>query len=57
VARYFRHDISRLVISVARREKTPAAARRSTVAVWWRPRRRAPVRYAVFAAPGIFKKG
>ncbi|HEU4594703.1 MAG TPA: hypothetical protein VFS10_06010 [Pyrinomonadaceae bacterium] len=56
VARYFRHDISRLVRSVARREETPTAARRSTVAVWWRARRRAPVRYAVFAAPEIFKR-
>jgi hypothetical protein len=56
VARYFRHDIGRLVRSVARREETPAAARRSTLAVWWRPRRRAPVRFAVFAAPEILKK-
>jgi len=56
VARYFRHDIGRLVRSVARREETPAAARRSTVAVWWRPRRRAPVRFAVFARPQIFKR-
>ena len=56
VARYFRHDISRLVRCVARREETPTAARRSTVAVWWRPHRRAPVRFAVFAAPEIFKK-
>ncbi|MCA1635672.1 MAG: hypothetical protein LC802_18775 [Acidobacteria bacterium] len=57
VARYFRHDISRLVRSVARKEKTPIVARRSTVAVWWRPVRRGTVRYAVFAAPSIFKKG
>jgi len=56
VARYFRHDISRLVRSVARREETPSAARRPTVAVWWRPRSRAPVRYAVFASPELFKK-
>jgi hypothetical protein len=56
VARYFRHDISRLVRSVARREETPTAARRSTVAVWWRPSRRAPVRFAVFARPQLFKK-
>ena len=57
VARYFRHDIGRLVRSVARRETTPEAERRSTVAVWWRPSRRAPVRFAVFARPQIFKKG
>lgn len=57
VARYFRHDISRLVRSVARKEETPVVARRSTVAVWWRPVRRGTVRYAVFAAPELFKKG
>jgi hypothetical protein len=56
VARYFRHDISRLVRSVARKEETPLVARRSTVAVWWRPQRRGMVRYAVFAAPELFRK-
>ena len=56
VARYFRHDISRLVRSVARKEELPVAARRATVAVWWRPQRRGTVRYAVFAAPSFFKK-
>lgn len=55
VARYFRHDIGRLALSIARREEQPSVVRRSTVAVWWRPRRRAPVRYAVFAAPGLLK--
>jgi hypothetical protein len=55
VVRYFRHDISRLVRSVARREHAPpAAARRPTVAVWWRPQRRGTVRYAVFTAPQLF---
>lgn len=53
VARVFRHDISRLVRSVARREETPAAHRRLTVAVWWRPQRRGTVRYAVLAAPEL----
>jgi hypothetical protein len=55
VVGYFRHDISRLVRSVARREQpSPSAARRPTVAVWWRPRRRGTVRYAVFAAPQLW---
>jgi len=48
---FFRHDIGRLVRSVARREETPAAVSRLTVAVWWRPRRRGGVRYAVIALP------
>jgi len=56
VARYFAHDISRLVRSVARKEELPVAARRPTVAVWWRSQRRGTVRYAVFAAPSLFKK-
>lgn len=51
VARVFRHDISRLVRSVARREETPVVEKRLTVAVWWRPRRRGTVRYAVLTAP------
>jgi hypothetical protein len=50
----FRHDISRLVRSVARREERPAVVRRATVAVWWRTKRHAPVRYAVFSSPGFF---
>jgi hypothetical protein len=53
VARVFRHDISRLVRSVARREETPAAEPRLTVAVWWRPQRRGTVRYAVLVAPTV----
>jgi hypothetical protein len=54
VVAFFRHDISRLVRSVARKEEQPAAVRRATVAVWWRPRRHAPVRYTVLARPKIF---
>lgn len=54
VMRFFRHDISLLVRSVARREAHPNVSRRPTVAVWWRPKRRAPVRYAVLAAPQVF---
>ena len=54
VVSLFRHDISRLVRSVARRELTPTPARRPTVAVWWRPQRRGTVRYAVFTAPQLF---
>lgn len=53
VAGLFRHDISRLVRSVARREETPAAEKRLTVAVWWRPQRRGTVRYAVLTAPAL----
>jgi hypothetical protein len=56
VVQFFRHDISRLVRSVARREETPQAQRRATVAVWWRPRRGGTVRYAVLAAPQLFGK-
>ena len=54
VVAVFRHDISRLVRSVARREERPSVVKRATVAAWWRSRRHAPVRYAVFAAPKIF---
>jgi hypothetical protein len=54
VVAVFRHDISRLVRSVARREDHPEVVRRATVATWWRTRRHAPVRYAVFAAPRFF---
>lgn len=55
VVGYFRHDISRLVRSVARRERLPpVASRRPTVAVWWRPQRRGTVRYAVFPTPQLF---
>ena len=56
VVAVFRHDISRLVRSVARRDEQPAVVRRATVAAWWRSRRHAPVRYAVFAAPKFFGK-
>ena len=57
VASFFRHDISRLVRSVARREETPAAEPRLTVAVWWRPQRRGTVRYAVYSAPQFLWRG
>jgi hypothetical protein len=56
VARFFRHDISRLVSSLARREETPAVVRRPSLAVWWRPRRRAAVRYALLSAPELRKR-
>jgi hypothetical protein len=58
VVAYFRHDISRLVRGVARKDKTPlleVVVRRS-VAVWWRPRPHATIRYAVFAAPKLLKR-
>ena len=55
VAAFFRHDISRLVRSVARKEETPTVVRRATLALWMRSKRHAPVRYAVFAAPRFFR--
>jgi hypothetical protein len=51
----FRHDISRLVRSVARKEERPAVVRRVTVAAWWRTKKHAPIRYAVFSAPKFFR--
>ncbi len=56
VVAYFRHDISRLVRGVARKDKSAmfeVVVRRS-VAVWWRPRPHAPIRYSVFNAPRLF---
>ncbi len=52
----FRHDISRLVRGIARKDKDAlleVVVRRS-VAVWWRRRPHDPIRYAVFAAPKLF---
>lgn len=52
----FRHDISRLVRGIARKDKDAlleVVVRRS-VAVWWRRRAHEPIRYAVFAAPKLF---
>ena len=54
VAALFRHDISRLVRSVARREEQPAVVRRATAALWMRTKRHGPVRYAVFSTPRLF---
>ncbi len=56
VVAYFRHDISRLVRGIARKDKEAMfeVVVRRTVAVWWRRRPRAPVRYAVFASPRLF---
>ncbi len=58
VVAYFRHDISRLVRGIARKDKEAMfeVVGRRTVAVWWRRRPRAPVRYAVFASPRLFGK-
>ncbi|HEV2864566.1 MAG TPA: hypothetical protein VGX48_26435 [Pyrinomonadaceae bacterium] len=59
VVAYFRHDISRLVRGVARKDQAPlleVVVRRS-VALWWRPRPHAPVRYSVIAAPRLFRRG
>ncbi|MDT5268536.1 MAG: hypothetical protein QOH49_722 [Acidobacteriota bacterium] len=52
----FRHDISRLVRGIARKDKEAlleVVVRRS-VAVWWRRKPHEPIRYTVFAAPKLF---
>jgi hypothetical protein len=50
----FRHDISRLVRGVARKDAPFEVVVRRSVAVWWRRRPHEPVRYTVFAAPKLF---
>lgn len=50
----FRHDISRLVRGVARKDAMFEVVVRRSAAVWWRRRPHEPVRYAVFAAPKLF---
>jgi hypothetical protein len=57
VAAFFRHDISRLVRSVARKEETPTVIKRATVALWVRSKRHGPVRYSAFSAPRLFGGG
>jgi hypothetical protein len=54
VVAYFRHDISRLVRGIARKDAPFEVVARRSVAVWWRRRPHAPVRYAVFAMPKLF---
>ncbi len=54
VVQTFRHDISRLVRGVARKDAPFEVIVRRSVAVWWRHRPHDPVRYAVFAAPKLF---
>src|SRR5215208_5475775 len=56
VVAYFRHDISRLVRGVARKDAMFEVVVRRSVAVWWRRRPRDPVRYAAFAAPRLWRK-
>ena len=56
VVQTFRHDISRLVRGIARKDKEAlleVVVRRS-IAVWWRRRPHEPIRYTVFAAPKLF---
>ena len=56
VVQTFRHDISRLVRGILRKDKEAlleVVVRRS-VAVWWRRRPHEPIRYTVFAAPKLF---
>ena len=57
VVAFFRHDISRLVRSVARKEETPSVVKRATVALWVRSKRHGPVRYSAFSAPRLFSRG
>src|SRR5918997_1744792 len=56
VVQTFRHDISRLVRGMARKDKDAMleVVVRRTVALWWRRRAHDPVRYAVFTAPQLF---
>jgi hypothetical protein len=56
VVQTFRHDISRLVRGIARKDKEAMleVVVRRTLAVWWRRKPHDPVRYAVFAAPRLF---
>ena len=56
VVQTFRHDISRLVRGIARKDKDAMfeVVVRRTLAVWWRRKPHDPVRYAVFAAPRLF---
>ena len=56
VVQTFRHDISRLVRGIVRkdREALLEVVVRRSVAVWWRRRPHDPIRYAVFAAPQLF---
>jgi hypothetical protein len=54
VAAFFRHDISRLVRSVARKDEHPTVVKRATLALWMRSKRHEPVRYAAFSTPKIF---
>ena len=56
VVAYFRHDISRLVRGVARKDAMFEVIVRRSVAVWWRRRPHEPVRYAAFAAPRLRRK-
>jgi hypothetical protein len=56
VVAYFRHDISRLVRGVARKDAMFEVVVRRSVAVWWRRRPHDPVRYAAFAAPRLRRK-
>jgi hypothetical protein len=56
VVAHFRHDISRLVRGVARKDAPLEVIVRRSVAIWWRRRPRDPVRYAVFGAPRLLSK-
>ena len=54
VVAHFRHDISRLVRGIARKDAPLEVLVRRSVAVWWRRRPHEPIRYAAFALPTLF---
>lgn len=54
VVAHFRHDISRLVRGIARKDAPFEALARRSVAFWWRRRPHAPVRYKAYALPRVF---
>ncbi len=58
VVQTFRHDISRLVRGIARKDKDAMfeVVVRRTLAVWWRRRPHEPIRYTVFAAPRLRRR-
>lgn len=54
VVAHFRHDISRLVRGIARKDAPFEAVARRSVAFWWRRRPHAPVRYKAYVMPRVF---
>jgi hypothetical protein len=56
VVALFRHDVSRLVRSLARKEREAAVLARRCLAVWGRTRRGGVVRYAVYFLPSLKRR-